>query len=219
MLEQRINKLKKTIVENTALVEKMIEKSIRGLLEKNGESLNNVYEMERAANQYEIEIEDRCINIIAQFQPLAKDLRTIMTILKMGNDLERMGDHAVNLSQHAEYIIERPIIKPFIDLPKMANITITMVKNSISSFIDENINIAEDVLRTDDTVDDLRDKIVRELIVIMTENQGKTEISIHLIEIARNLERIADLATNIAEDTIYIVKGKNIKHSGGKSLS
>ncbi len=215
MLEQRVDDLKKNIVENTALVERMIDIAIQGILENNRELLNNVYEMEKKANQYEIEIEDKCINIIAQFQPLAKDLRTIMTILKMGNDLERMGDHAVNLCQHAEYIIEKPQIKGFIDLPKMANITISMVKNSISSFIDENVNTAENVLRTDDTVDDLRDKIIRELIVIMSENHGKTETSIHLIEITRNLERIADLATNISEDTIYIVKGKNIKHSGG----
>ena len=219
MLEQRIYDLKKTIMENTALVEKMIERSIQGLLKENREMLNNVHEMEKAANQYEIEIEDKCINIIAQFQPLAKDLRTIMTILKMGNDLERMGDHAINLCQNAVCIIEKPLIKKFIDLPKMADITITMVKSSISSFIDENVSIAEDVLRTDDTVDDLRDKIVRELIETISENQRTTETSIHLIEIARNLERIADLATNIAEDTIYIVKGENIKHSGGKSLS
>ncbi|MDY6787643.1 MAG: phosphate signaling complex protein PhoU [candidate division WOR-3 bacterium] len=216
MLSNRIDELKKSLVEYTSHIENMISLSIKGLLKKNGDVLDRILDMEDAANRYEMDIEDDCITIIAQFQPMAKDLRSILTILKMSNDLERMGDHAVNLSQHSSYIIEKEQIKPFVDLPRMADLTINMVKNSINSFLKENAALAEDVLKADNAVDDLRDSIVRELIACMIDDSRTVERALRLIEIARNLERIADLATNIAEDTIYVVRGKNVKHNVDK---
>ncbi|MFO8062810.1 MAG: phosphate signaling complex protein PhoU [bacterium] len=213
MLSNRTDELKKSLVEYTSHIENMISISIKGLLKKNGDVLDKILDMEDTANRYEVDIEDDCITIIAQFQPMAKDLRSILTILKMSNDLERMGDHAVNLSQHSSYIIDKEPIKPFIDLPRMADLTIDMVKNSINSFLKENAALADQVLQSDNAVDDLRDKIVRELIECMIDDSRTIERALHLIEIARNLERIADLATNIAEDTIYVVRGKNIKHN------
>lgn len=213
MLSNRTDELKKSLVEYTSHIEKMISISIKGLLKKNGDVLDKILDMEDAANRYEVDIEDDCITIIAQFQPMAKDLRSILTILKMSNDLERMGDHAVNLSQHSSYIINKEQIKPFVDLPRMADLTINMVKNSINSFLKENAALADEVLKADNAVDELRDSIVRELITCMIDDSRTVERALRLIEIARNLERIADLATNIAEDTIYVVRGKNIKHN------
>lgn len=215
MLEKRIDELQKSLVEFMTLIEDMIDASINGLLKKDSSALESVLTMENKANEYEIQIEDECLNTIAQFQPLARDLRNIVTILKMSNDLERMGDHAVNLADHASEIIGKSQIKPFIDLPRMADTVEGMVKESISSFIEGNTEKAQHVLRTEHDVDALRDQIVRELITYMIGDSKKVEQAIRLIEIARNLERIGDLATNIAEDTIYVVKGKNIKHSTG----
>lgn len=215
MLEKRIDELQKSLVEFMTLIEDMIDASINGLLKKDSSALKSVLTMENKANEYEIQIEDECLNTIAQFQPLARDLRNIVTILKMSNDLERMGDHAVNLADHASEIIGKSQIKPFIDLPRMADIVEGMVKESISSFIEGNTQKAQHVLKTEHDVDALRDQIVRELITYMIGDSKKVEQAIRLIEIARNLERIGDLATNIAEDTIYVVKGKNIKHSTG----
>lgn len=214
MLERKIDALQKSLIEFMTLIEDMIDASVNGLLKKDLAALESVMVMEEKANQYEITIEDECLNTIAQFQPLARDLRSIITILKMSNDLERMGDHAVNLADHASDIIGKNRIKPFIDLPRMADLVSDMVKESISSFIEGNTDKAEHVLKIENDADALRDQIVRELITYMIGDSQKIEQALRLIEIARNLERIGDLATNIAEDTIYVVKGKNIKHSG-----
>ncbi len=213
MFYDRLNKLKEKIVEQGNLVEKMIEKSIRGLLNKDKKLLLEVIEVdEPRTNDVEIEIDEMCINLIARFQPEAKDLRTIMMILKMNNDLERIGDMAVNISESALFLIERPQVKPLIDLPKMAQETIQMLKDSIDSFIREDSKLAQNVCERDDIVDAYRDQILRELITYMISDPTTIERAIHIERISRNLERIADLATNIGEDVVYIVEGKIIKH-------
>ncbi len=213
MFYDRLNKLKEKIVEQGNLVEKMIEKSIRGLLNKDKKILLEVIEVdEPKTNDAEIEIDEMCINLIARFQPEAKDLRTIMMILKMNNDLERIGDMAVNISESALFLIERPQVKPLIDLPKMAEETIQMLKDSIDSFIRGDSKLAQSVCERDDIVDSYRDQILRELITYMISDPTTIERAIHIERISRNLERIADLATNIGEDVVYIVEGKIIKH-------
>ncbi len=213
MFYDRLNKLKEKIVEHGNLVEKMIEKSIRGLLNKDKKLLLEVIEVdEPRTNDIEIEIDEMCINLIARFQPEAKDLRTIMMILKMNNDLERIGDMAVNISESALFLIERPQVKPLIDLPKMVQEAIQMLKDSVDSFIREDSKLAQNVCERDDIVDAYRDQILRELITCMISDPTTIERAIHIERILRNLERIADLATNIGEDVVYIVKGKIIKH-------
>ena len=161
MLERKIDALQKSLIEFMTLIEDMIDASVNGLLKKDLAALESVMVMEEKANQYEITIEDECLNTIAQFQPLARDLRSIITILKMSNDLERMGDHAVNLADHASDIIGKNRIKPFIDLPRMADLVSDMVKESISSFIEGNTDKAEHVLKIENDADALRDQIVR----------------------------------------------------------
>ncbi|CUU08290.1 phosphate transport system protein [Candidatus Thermokryptus mobilis] len=213
MFYEKLNRLKEKIIEEGNLVESMIEKSIRGLLNKDKTLLLEVLQIdEPRVNEMEIEIDEMCINLIARFQPEARDLRTILMILKMNNDLERIGDMAVNISESALFLIERPQVKPLIDLPRMAEETIQMLKDGIDSFIKSDAKLAKSVCERDDMIDAYRDQILRELITYMTSDPTTIERSIHIERISRNLERIADLATNIGEDVIYIVEGKIIKH-------
>lgn len=213
MFEERMNELKKEIIGYALHVEKMIEKSIKGLLEKKREALREIIEKDEIyANDEEIKIDEMCITTIAKYSPRAKDLREILMILKINNDLERMADHAVNIAESALFLIERPQVKPYIDLPRMADEIIKMLRDSINSFIEEDAELARNVCERDDVVDNLRDQIVRELITYMMSDPSTIERALHLIRISRNLERIADLATNICEDVIFAVKGKIIKH-------
>lgn len=213
MLEEKLIILKRNLVEYAAHVENMIEESTQGLVMRDRSLLDKVVrEEEQRANDYEIDIEEDCVNLIAQFEPKAKDLRTILMILKMNNDLERMGDHAVNIAESAMYLIERPQVKELIDIPRMTDETMRMLKNSIDAFIREDIVLAREVCEHDSIVDNLRDQITRELITYMTSDPMTIERALKLISIARNLERIADLSTNIGEDVIFMVKGRVIKH-------
>ena len=213
MLDEKLITLKRNLVEYAAHVENMIEESTRGLIARDRELLDKVVsEDEQRANDYEIDIEEDCVNLIAQFEPKAKDLRTILMILKMNNDLERMGDHAVNIAEDAMYLIERPKVKELIDIPRMTDKTMQMLKNSIDAFIREDVDLARDVCEQDSIVDNLRDQITRELITYMTSDPTTIERALRLSSIARNLERIADLSTNIGEDVIFMVKGRVIKH-------
>lgn len=213
MLPEKITTLKKELVEYSALVEHMIEKSTQGLLRREKEVLGEVLDKdETKANDFEIELDELCTQLIAQYEPKAKDLRTILMILKMNNDLERMGDHAVNIAESSLFLIERPPVKPLIDIPNMAQTTMRMLKDSISAFINEDAKLARAVCERDDIIDGLRDQILRELITFMSSDPSTIERSLHLMRISRNLERIADLSTNICEDVIFMVEGRVIKH-------
>ncbi len=213
MLPGKLTELKRELVEYAGHVERMIEKSVRGLMHKDHQLLEEVISGdEERANRVEIELDERCIALIAQFEPRAKELRTILMILKMNNDLERVGDHAVNISECARYLIDRPQVKALIDIPRMAEQTISMLKDSINSFIEEDAQLAKSVCERDTIVDNLRDQIQRELITYMTSDPTTIERSLKLTGIARNLERIADLSTNICEDVIFMVEGRIIKH-------
>lgn len=213
MLKDKIVELKRDLVEFATLVEQMVEKSTRGLLEKRGSLLVEVTrENEAKANELEIELDELCTTLIAQFEPKAKDLRIILMVAKMCKDLERMGDHAVNIAESGTFLIERPPVKPLIDIPRMAEIVIKMLKDSTNAFINEDTQLAQNVCERDNSVDDLKDQIIRELITYMTSEPSTIERSLHLLRIAGNLERIADLSTNICEDIIFMTKGKVIKH-------
>jgi phosphate transport system protein len=213
MIEEKINELKQRLTEYATHIEMMIEKSVDGLLKKDGGILKKVMnEDETRANNLEIELDDLCTTIIAQFQPKAKMLRTVLMILKMNNDLERMGDLAANICDSAVYLIDEPPVKPLIDIPVMADSTKSMIKDSITAFINENADLAKDVCKRDEEVDNLRNKILRELIAYMNKDTSIVERALHLMRITRNLERMADLSTNMCEDIIFMVKGQVIKH-------
>ena len=213
MLKGSLDALKGKLMESASLVEGMIEKSIRGLTQRDEGLLLTVIEQDESReNELEIEIDEACINLTACYQPHAKDLRTIIMVLKMNNDFERMGDEAVNICESASFLIKRPEVKPLIDIPRMADEAAKMIRDSLDSFINENAKLAQSVCERDDIVDGLRDQVLRELVTFMASNPETIERSIHLIRISRSLERIADLSTNICEDVIYMVEGKTIKH-------
>lgn len=213
MIEEKLNILKEKIIEMAVLVESMIEKSIRGLLEKDKNLLQEVIDKdEKRVNDMEIEIDDMGMKFIALYHPEAEALRTSLMILQINNDLERMGDEAVNICESSLFLIERPPVKPLIDIPRMAEITINMLKDSITSFVERKAELAKEICGRDDLVDSLRDQIHRELITYMMQDPSTIERALHLLRIARSLERIADLSTNLCEDVIFMVKGKVIKH-------
>lgn len=213
MLKQKITSLKKDIVEYARLVSDMITRCSNDLIRKDGADLKTIIEtLEPKANYLEAVMEEHCISAIAQFEPKAKDLRTVLMILKISNDLERMADHAVNMAESSLYLIDLPPVKPLIDIPRMAEIIDKMLNDSILSFIEEDVALARSVCRLDDSVDELRDQIYRELITYMSADPSTIERAMHLMRISRNLERVADLCTNFCEDVIFIVNGKVIKH-------
>jgi phosphate transport system protein len=213
MLHKEITELKKKLIEFAGLVEKMINKSVTGLTGENEKLLREVAEQDEVkANQFEIELEEQCMVLIAKYQPRAKDLRVILRIDQMINDLERMGDQAVNIMESALYLIQHPRLKPYIDIPKMGEMAIRMVKDSIDSFIKEDSELAKSVCERDQVIDDLKDQIQRELFTYIAQKPSSIERAFHLIRIVNNLERIGDLSTNICEDVIFIVSGRVIKH-------
>lgn len=210
--EEKIADLKRKLIEYATLVEGMIDKSIQGLLNKDRAILIEVVEKdEPKANDFEIELDELCTVLIAQYQPKGKGLRTILMSLKINNTLERIADHSVNIAESALYLVERPTIL-MDDIARMAEITTSMLKDSIDSFVNEDANLAKDVCDRDDRVDELRDRITKELLNVMCSDSGSIECATRLSTVAQNLERIADLSTNFGEDVIFIVEGKVIKH-------
>jgi phosphate transport system protein len=214
MLAERLTNIKKKLIDYAILVENMIDKSLDGLLEREKESLVEVIEKDEArSNKFELELDEMCITCIAQFEPKARDLRTILMVMKINNDLERIADHAVNIAESGLFLIERPPVKPLMDIPRMAQIAVKMLKDSISAFINEDAELAYNVSIRDNDVDALRDQIVRELVTFMSSAPATIERAFQLMRISNNLERISDLSTNISEDIIFMVQGRVIKHS------
>jgi len=211
--EKQMTHLKRILIENATLVEGMIDKSVKGLLDANVQILQTVVEQdEPKANDYEIAIDELCVTTIARYQPNTKALRTILMALNISSGLERMADHAVTIAESGLYLIDQPSVKPLLDIPRMGEIVIGMLKDAITAFIDENPDLALKVCERDNTVDELRTQIIRELVTFMIEDPKTIERALQLMKIASTLERIADLATNIGEDVIYMVKGTVIKH-------
>ena len=213
MLEQKITELREKLFTMASMVEEMISKGVRSLVEKNEELAREVIEEhEPKVNNLEIEIDEFCINLLALYQPEASNLRIITMIMKINNDLERIGDHAVNIAERALYLIPRPQVKPLIDLPRMAEDSIKMLRDVLDSFTNHDADLAIEVCKRDSKIDSLRDQIIRELITYMMSDPSTIDRALGLILIAKYLERVADLATNIAEDVVYTVKGEVIKH-------
>jgi len=211
-LEEETGKLKKMLFEMASSVEEMIAKSIKALEENNMILAEDVIKSDDKVNEMEIEIDNQCIRILALLHPEAEDLRTVTMIMKINNDLERIGDHAVNIAEMTLYLADKPPVKPLIDIPKMAKKAIEMLQESLDSFVNKDAELAIQVCRKDDEVDALEPQIVRELVTYMISDPQTIDRALTLILIARGLERVADLATNIAEDAYYMASGKILKH-------
>ena len=211
-LTEETSKLKKMLFEMASSVEEMIAKSIKALEENNMILAEDVIKSDEKVNEMEIEIDNQCIRILALHHPEAEDLRTVTMIMKINNDLERIGDHAVNIAQMALYLADKPPVKPLIDIPKMAEKAIEMLQESLDAFVNKDAELAVEVCKKDDEVDALEPQIVRELVTYMISDPQTIDRALTLILIARGLERVADLATNIAEDAYYMASGKILKH-------
>ena len=211
-LEDEISKLKKMLFEMAASIEEMIAKSIKALKDSNMIMAEEVIKSDRKINQMEIEIDEQCIRILALQHPEAEDLRTVTMVMKINSELERIGDHAVNIAEKAIYLADKVPVKPLIDIPRMADKAIEMLQESLDAFVNKDAELAVAVCKKDDEVDALEPQIVRELITYMISDPQTIDRALTLILIARDIDRLADLATNIAEDTYYIASGKTLKH-------
>ncbi|MBF0503990.1 MAG: phosphate signaling complex protein PhoU [Candidatus Omnitrophica bacterium] len=213
MLREKIAELKHYLLMDASLVEDMLGRSIKGLLDRDPALLEEVINTnEPAADDYDREIERMCVELIAQFEPVAVDLRMVIMIIKMNKDLERMADHAVNICESGLFLINNPVNGLSEKLKIMGDSTMKMLKDSISAFVHEDIALATTVCAGDDIVDEAGDRILKDLTELMKGKKDVIPRCLHVMRIAHNLERIADLSTNIAEEVIYIVEGRDIKH-------
>ena len=212
--EVEMNDLKSRLMDMCGLVQEMIKAAIDGLVTRDPKLFDRVFSLEDEVNIQEIVIDDKCLKLIALNQPVGVDLRFITSAMKINSDLERMGDEAVNISEGAVDLLKYPELKPLIDTPKMSGIVQQMVTESIRAFNTTDVELAKSVLMKDDEADDLQKKINAELKDIMVKSSDFETIqrSVDLIFIARSLERIADHATNISEDVIFMVHGKDVRH-------
>ena len=204
--------VKEALIRMASLAEEAIGRSVKALVRRDAEMARHVIDSDASINTLEIEIDELCVSTMARYQPEAKDLRFLAMAFKINNDLERMGDQAVNIAERTLSLLQEPLLKPLIDIPRMAEIAQRMVKESLDAFVQQDAEHARAVCRADDEVDRLDDQIFRELLTYMMEDPKTITRSVHLILVSRHLERIADHATNIAEDVYYLVKGATIKH-------
>ena len=207
-----LNELRSQILRMGGLVEAQIERSIKALVDRDNDLATEVIEGDRLVNTMDVEIDENCLRLLALQQPTARDLRFVITAMKISTELERMSDLAENICERAIELNEEPQLKPYIDIPRMANWTMRMVRESLDAFVLKDAALARKVCADDDFVDHLTHQLFRELISFMIENQGTITRAIRVTSIGKYIERIADHATNIAELVIYMVEGKIIRH-------
>jgi phosphate transport system protein len=207
-----LEELQQRLLEMGGLVESSIWNSVLALSERSEAHALQVLTREARINQMEIEIDDFAVSLLALQQPMARDLRFLTAAIKINSDLERMGDLAVNIVQRALSLMRQPLVKPLIDIPQLARLAESMVHKSLDAFVRRDAELAREVLLSDDAVDDLRDAIYEELVNFMERDPSTVSRSLDLIFIARNLERIADHSTNIAEDVVFLVQGVDVRH-------
>ena len=210
--EDELKTLKQRLLNMGALVEERVHRAVLALMERRPELAEEVIAADQEINDLQIEIDERCLKILATQTPVAVDLRFIAAAMKINSDLERMGDQAVNIAENTLKCLDKPPLKPFIDLPRMAALAQEMTRDALDAFVRRDAELARDVLRRDDEVDDLKDQVFRELLTYMMADPGTIERALSLILISRNLERVADHATNIAEDVIFMVEAKDVRH-------
>lgn len=210
--EDELQALKNRLLEMGALVEDRVHRAVHSLIDRKVEEAEVIITADRAINDLHIEIDDRCLKLLATQTPLAVDLRLITSAMKINSDLERIGDQAVNIAENVVKILPHPPLKPLIDIPRMAEIAEKMTRDALDSFVRRDPALARDVLRRDDEVDQLKDQVFRELLTYMMADPGTIQRALCLILISRNLERVADHATNIAEDVIFLVEAKDVRH-------
>jgi phosphate transport system protein len=210
--QKELDELKERLLRRAEMVEEAIRYSAQSLAKRNSHLAQKIIEGEDRINKMDIAIDEMCLKLLALRQPMAIDLRFITSAMKITTDLERMGDQAVNIAERAIELNQEPQLKPYIDLPRMAEITQSMVKDVLNAFVNRDSHLARSVCERDDLVDSLNEQVMRELLTYMISDTKTISRAVHLMIVARCLERIADHATNIAEDVIFLADALVIKH-------
>lgn len=208
-----LKELKQQILTMGGLVEKMISDAVRSLIERDSELAERIIAMDHQVNGYEVTIDEKCLELLALRQPTGRDLRFITLALKIVTDLERIGDKCANMAKRARQLNQEPPLKPYVDIPRMAHWVEVMVKEALDAFVRGDDELAIKVCKDDQMVDDLNQQVQRELYTYMLEDPATISRAMRLTYISKSLERIADHATNIAEMVIFMVKGKDVRHT------
>jgi phosphate transport system protein len=210
--EKELQEIKDGLIYQGALTEKAIQLAMRSLSERNSDIAKKVIKDDDEIDRMDTDLEERCIKILALRQPTAIDLRFITTAIKITGHLERIGDMAVNIAEKVLQLNDEPQLKPYIDLPRMSDLVSSMIKDSLDSFIRNDLTMAEKVQRTEQVVDDLNEQIFRELLTFMLEDSKSIHRSLMIMQISKNMERIADHAKGIADMVTYMVTGRCVRH-------
>lgn len=215
--EQELDSLKTNLVKMGSVVEEAIALSIRALLQRDEGLAQKIIDRDERVNSLEIEIDNAIIDLLALQQPVAVDLRLILSAQKINNDLERLGDHAVNIAESVLTLLRTSMPGSLLEIPTMAEVAQSMLRNALDGFIHQDSQLGRSVLNQDDTIDELNRTLVKEAVQLMRSDQKAIETGLELIRISRNLERVADLATNIAEEVIFIAQARVVKHHSGET--
>jgi len=217
--EQDLDALRGLVLQMGGAAEAIVQKSVEALKRRDAALCKEVIADDRMLDRMEIDIEERCVSLLARQQPMAGDLRFITAALKISNDLERVGDHAVNIAENAQRLAAEPPLKPLVDIPRMADLASGMLREALDAFVRGDAHRARKLCERDDLVDDLNDQLFRELLTYMIEKPENVTRAMELILVARNLERVADLATNVAEEVVFIAEARIIKHNVEEMVS
>jgi phosphate transport system protein len=210
--QEELDALKNRLLEMAALAEARVRHSIQGLAERDFEQIEGVLGGDEPINELHIEVDDRVLKLLALHQPVAADLRAVMAAVKINTDLERVGDLAVNIAEAAKRYAMHPPVKKLIDIPRMADIAQGMLRDALDAYVNRDVALAQRVLNEDDKLDALKTQIFRELLTYMLQDPATIEPALDLILVSRHLERIGDHATNIAEDVIFMVSARDVRH-------
>lgn len=210
--DKELNHLKTKLLQMAAIAENMIDRAIKSLVDRDEKPAEPIPGYEDELNRLQIEIDEEALRLLATRQPVAVDLRFIINATKINSELERIGDLVINIIESVHILSQHPPLKPFIDIPLMAELARKMVNQSLDAFVKEDPLLAQTVIMFDDRVDDLKDQIFRELLTYMISDPRTIERALALILIVRHLERIGDHAVNISEETIYMIQGRDVRH-------
>ena len=213
--QEELDTLKERLLAMGGLAEERVRESVRALMDRDAELLDAVLAGDEPINELHIDVDDRCFKLLALHQPMAADLRIIVAAVKINTDLERVGDLAVNIAEAGKRYLQHAPVKPLIDIPRMGELAQRMLRDALDAFVRRDLALAEAVLKADDEVDALKTQIFRELLTYMLQDPATIEPSLDLILISRHLERIGDHATNVAEDVIFILSAKDVRHQDG----
>lgn len=214
--ERELEGLKTSLIKMGSVVEEAVALSIKSFLKRDEALARQIIEGDERVNSLEIEIDNAIIDLLALQQPVAVDLRLILAVQKINNDLERIGDHAVNIAESAITLHQLPPLQTLLEIPEMAKVAQSMLRNALDGFIHRDARLGKAVLEHDDVIDELNRKSITGFVKLMKGDQNTIDAGLELIRISRNLERVADLTTNIAEEVIFIAKARVVKHHAGE---